>query len=767
MIRQLWIYVQIGLLLGVMGCKEGNLANDQENPETKLEYTWQQSYLGGGGYIVGILQNPKDPDQLFARCDVAGMFKSSDRGKSWKQINRGMSQCHHHSVESFAISPHNPSVLFRCSGEARGNHMFGDIHKSTNGGETWYPVLDQLDYAGNGANRMLGEMIGVDPFNPGRVVAGGFSKGIYYSEDQGESWKFGGLDKEPLGFVAFHPYVRNKLYVGTLSKLRYQEYLYPNGGYDREAVGRLYESNDGGKTFELIYESDQIEFGDIAFDPKRQDVLLVSGLESGVHRSTDGGHTFSRVMQGLPKNIRYNTISSDPNTPGTYYTAPSRRSKHVHVPLVPMYVSKDYGSSWNILNSYGEEDFKDYPSYIKDRKFLGWAISKVEPDLFDPQRLYMTNWYGVSVSEDGGLTWSGNNFEGTETICAEAIIGDPHDPGTFIFAMADHQPSITQDNGETYQQFIKRIPGEEYLPSSTALVSSKFKKGLVLYGNTERGTIRSGIRKSTDYGKTATMVTEFPQGLFVQSLREDPQEPGVFYAYVDGNLADGAGIYKSPDWGDTWKFIPIDLPDYIHQLPHQKEWIESEMLSIVFSQQKNVCGTNQLMDIDPFTSNTLYVGEWTEGLFKTDDDGVTWQDISKGLPFKNDKGTVLNTVVLDKNKEGHLYAGFIREGLWHSSDRGETWEKVYPEDDSIFNASSVIVGGTHPDEIYVASEPLYWSQSPSRIMYSPDRGASWQAIYDGELGALRWKGIAINPKSGRIQGVTAGNGAFYGDRTLP
>lgn len=60
-----------------------------------------------------------------------------------------------------------------------------------------------------------------------------------------------------------------------------------------------------------------------------------------------------------------------------------------------------------------------------------------------------------------------------------------------------------------------------------------------------------------------------------------------------------------------------------------------------------------------------------------------------------------------------------------------------------------------------ASEYLHWSQSPSAIMYSNDKGKTFTNIYDGRFGAVRWKGIAIDKNTGTLYGVTCGNGAFY------
>lgn len=124
----------------------------------------------------------------------------------------------------------------------------------------------------------------------------------------------------------------------------------------------------------------------------------------------------------------------------------------------------------------------------------------------------------------------------------------------------------------------------------------------------------------------------------------------------------------------------------------------------------------------------------------------------------------MNVIKADPKRPGRLYAGFIHEGLWRSKDYGKSWRKIFPLDNSIFNATSVAVGGPSGNELYVASEPLYWSRSPSAVYASFDNGSSWVNIYDKSLGALRWKGIDVDNRTGILYGVTNGNSAFYAER---
>jgi hypothetical protein len=50
------------------------------------------------------------------------------------------------------------------------------------------------------------------------------------------------------------------------------------------------------------------------------------------------------------------------------------------------------------------------------------------------------------------------------------------------------------------------------------------------------------------------------------------------------------------------------------------------------------------------------------------------------------------------------------------------------------------------------------------VYASFDNGKSWINIYDKTLGALRWKGIDVDKKTGTLYGVTNGNSAFYAER---
>lgn len=731
--------------------------------QNQARYTMHQSNMGGGGYITGLLINPINPDIVYARCDVAGMFKSADGGKTWEAINNGMTECHHHSVETFAIHPADPDILFRCSGEARDHKMTGTIHKSVDGGKNWKKVSDDVDYFGNGTNRMFGEKIAFDPFRPNRMITAGYVRGVFISDDCGETWKHAGLKNEVAGTVAFHPLIKNRVFFGTLSGIAGSEnkYLF-NGKFDRPKTGRLYQSDDAGKTWNLIYESDDIAFSEIAFHASNPDIFVVASVTSaGYFKTIDGGHSFKTCTNGLPEKSHGNTIVADPHQPGRLYTAIDRRGGMGNIPLVPIYVSDDFGENWRLLRQYKRSDFFNYPEYIRTEEWIGWAISKIRIDPKKPGKLLMSNWYGVSVSENGGITWDANHYRGTETTCIENVVTDQGTGNTF-FAIADHQPNLSVDGGKNFLPFVRPVYPKP-VSRSTAVVPSRHFPGITFYSI--GGRKAPLILRTPDLGKSYDIIWHFKEGLFVQALKESATDKGKFYAYLDGNVSDSAGLWISTNEGKSWQFKGSPFLGYIKTLPHHSEWIESEVLSVVYNQRKNVCGTNQLLCVDPFKAGSVLMGEWTEGLFYSSDDGKTWNNISNGLPFKKDTASILVSLAADEKEKGVFYAGFIHEGLWRTKNYGKKWEKIYPLDNSVFNASSVVAGGKNDTDLFVACEPLYWSKCPSSVLYSPDRGKSWIGLYDGTKGALRWKGISCDRRTGTLFGITCGNGAFYFERT--
>ncbi|OKP94905.1 hypothetical protein [Paenibacillus sp. P46E] len=747
-----------------------------EGNSFKPEQTWSPAALGGGGYITGLIQHPAKSGVLYARCDVAGVFASIDGGFRWEARNAGLTKAYHHQVQSFAISSHHPEVLFRCSGEVRSRKFYGSVHKSEDDGHTWREVCTGMGFYGNGPTRMYGEIIAVDPHHPDIVAAGGYTGGLWISRDEGESWKQSSLPEERFGCVAFHPGTPGLLYAGTISDedLNMDYVETGEGGVlgllqdqPRGKTGRLYASSDLGESWELLHEGPS--FAELAFDSRDPKRVRAACIWNGILHSQNGGKTWQSDMTGLLQDRhRYGTVVQDLHHPQLWYTAPDARPHMKTVPPIPLYVSGlDSGDTepWKLLGQYKEENLSGFPVYMDHfgsgsrAEATGWAISKILVDRFIEKRLYLTNWYGVAVSPDSGKTWRAAQFQGLETTCMEAVTSASEQPGKFCVTMADHPPKVTEDGGRSFWN----LPGLPGYSGSTAAVIPRTSRQSYLYGLVGHGRTAC-IALSRDHGETASAVLTLEPGLFVQALQEDGVRTDTFYAYMDGPITSGAGIYRSTDGGMTWEHTAFRPPAYMTEIPHMKNWIEADLLSVVVYQVKNACGANQLLAASPFHEGRILVGEWTEGIWESRDGGDNWVSIGTGLPFKRrGLGSVLNTVAYSPSYPDTIYAGFISEGLWHSPNGGESWSKLYPAElDGLLNVSALTLGiGDHGEDlIIVACEPMVMNGTDSQVMCSRDGGKSWVAWNQTELGAVRWKGIALDGAGERVLGVSCGNGAY-------
>ncbi|MGW8955508.1 hypothetical protein [Streptomyces sp. NPDC055709] len=718
----------------------------------RTPWHWSQSRFGGGGYITGLQLDPFDPDRLYARSDVAGAFVSDNAGASWSPRNAGLSQAHEHMVAALVPSPHTPGLLLRCSGDARGGRTYGAIHRSTDHGRTWRQATTDIDFYGNGPTRMFGEVCAFDPHTPGRVLAGGYRAGLWGSDDDGLTWQRRGLHGERIGVVAFHPAQAGVVYAGTIGDAGISglwamgdrplaEVVLEHGDIPRGTDASLYRSDDGGTTWRPVFRHEDWAVGGLAFDPDIPEHLLAAG-RNGVWRSTDGGRSFTRCTDGLDSFCDY--VAADPHRPGRFLTSPHRGGVDI-----PLYETLDHGRTWHRLRSaYTMADLADYPSYITSPAAIGTAISTV---VFHPAkrgRFYLTGYFGVSVSDDDGRTFSGQGFRGTETTCAESVVTDPANGAVYV-GLADHSPAVSHDGGRTYH----RVPGPG---PSAALAPSPHKAEVLLWG--------VGGRRANEhdahlvrYDSSAQSVHTFHGRRFIQAVTCAPHEHGRVYALVDGDVddtADSAGVHRSDDGGRSWDRLPSPFPANIHRLPVEEEWIESELLPVVVYQKRNAAGANQLLAADPHVPGRVWVGERALGLYRSDDAGQTWRRADAGLPFGVNRTAVLSHLLPDPRRPDWIYAGFVAEGLWRSIDAGGAWTRVATP--GATNATSVAVSG---DRVAVACEPMWWTGTPARMLLSEDLGATWCDIHPAEFGAVRWKGVAFDA-AGTLHAVSCGNGMF-------
>jgi len=132
--------------------------------------------------------------------------------------------------------------------------------------------------------------------------------------------------------------------------------------------------------------------------------------------------------------------------------------------------------------------------------------------------------------------------------------------------------------------------------------------------------------------------------------------------------------------------------------------------------------------------NTYYMGTTGGGLWKTEDLGLTWSNVSDGF-FKT--GSV-GAVAVAESDANVVYAGMgehaVRgvmthygDGVYKSTDAGKTWKKMGLE--LTQHISRIVINPKDPNVVYVAAQGALYSKSPQRGIYkSTDGGVTWKNV---------------------------------------
>jgi photosystem II stability/assembly factor-like uncharacterized protein len=136
----------------------------------------------------------------------------------------------------------------------------------------------------------------------------------------------------------------------------------------------------------------------------------------------------------------------------------------------------------------------------------------------------------------------------------------------------------------------------------------------------------------------------------------------------------------------------------------------------------------------PSNPRIYYMGATGGGVWKTEDAGVTWLNISDGF-FKT--GSVGDIAVFDADPSV-IYVGMgeapVRgnmssygDGVYKSTDAGRTWTHIGLE--KTRQISRVVIHPTDANIVYVAAQGSRWAPSDDRGVYrSNDGGATWKRI---------------------------------------
>jgi photosystem II stability/assembly factor-like uncharacterized protein len=464
--------------------------------------TWKQTGLAPYLPVLNVAIHPKSPQIVFA-ATVGGLYQSTNGGGKWRLLTRGLIPSPYIAL-AVTIDPSSPRRMFATLRPK--DPVTASLFKSLDGGYSWQAVhSSELD------NQYI-TTLKLDPRSPKTlyVIA---EQGLLRSTDDGRTWKQGSFpgNASP-SCIALPSTGKSSVYAG--------------------GIGVVYRSVDAGATWSLLSQ-------DLPPDAEIRSLLIPTGktpallagvdlpaVETGVFRSTDGGTSWTRNVQGLTASV-VTSIAVDAEDSNTLWAAAN----------FVLFKSADRGRTWSQIP-------EPRPAVAVYDRWVGTSP-------VDPQTVYLGRYDGqVLRSRDGGETWSvaGNPSSGLMMLKA-----DPLDAATLWAGGADGGLRRSTDGGDTWSTL-------------SGLASGGYFQDLA-FSPTSPSTLYAGgqfaakvwFLRSTDAGADWDPIQ---QGLAagINSIAVDPLHAETVYS-VSGNV-----IYKTIDGGNTWTLIESPVPNQTVQL---------------------------------------------------------------------------------------------------------------------------------------------------------------------------------------------------------
>lgn len=575
-----------------------------------------------------------------------GVYKSEDAGKTWKHVGLTDTQ----TISRVRVHPTNPDLVYVAAfGHAFGPHPERGVYRSKNGGSTWEKILFKdnktgaIDLILDPSNpRIIYAALWEAYRNPWSLSSGGPGSGLYKSTDGGDTWteltNNEGLPKGVKGRIgiAVSPAQPERLWAIIEAE---------DGG--------VFRSDNGGQTWRKMNDDRRLlqrawYYSHIYADPKDAETVYVLNVQ--FLKSVDGGRTFDRTIS-VPHGDNHD-LWIDPNNPlrminandgganvtynggATWTEQDQPTAQFYHVTVDNQFPYRVYGAQQDNTTVSIASRTTGFGIDRTDWHSVGGCESgyiAVRPD--DPNIVYAGCYGGymsrydhrtrqvheISVWPESPIGWGAGDLKYRFQWTAPILVS-PHDPtvlytaGNHVFKSTDEgmswqiiSPDLTRNDkskqGPSGGPITKDNTSVEYYNTIFALAESPRQAGL-LWAGTDDGRIHI----SKNGGRSWEEVTpkDLPEWTLISIIEPSPHDPATAYVAATRYKLDDFKpyIYKTNDYGKSWKKITAGIPD-------------NEYTRVVRE--------------DPHRRGLLYAGT-ERGVHVSFDDGERWQSLQLNLP---------------------------------------------------------------------------------------------------------------------------------------
>lgn len=654
MMQKISLLGSLLLLVFSLGAQSPQKNDTRDLNQVFKPLKWRNIGPFRGGRSVAVAGVVNDPATYYMGVTGGGVWKTEDMGISWSNISDGFFKTG--SVGAIAVSESDPNVV----------------------------------YVGMGEHAIRGVMTH-------------HGDGVYKSTDAGKTWKRMGLElSQHIARIVVHPTNPDILYVAAQGAL-----------YSPSTQRGIFKSTDGGQSWKnVLYVDDKTGCAEISMDMNNPRILYAAmwehgrlpwkvisgGPGSGLYKSVDGGDTWSKMEEGLPKEMGKMSIAvCRSNSEKVYALIESDSEKEAG----GLFVSDNAGKSWSrITNNHR----------LVQR---AWYYIELFVDPQNDQTLYVLSAPALR-SMDGGKTWQ--DIEGTHGDYHDLwinpknprnmVIGDDGGAAiTFNFCQSwssqDIYPTgqfyrINVDNQFPYRIYAgqqdnssisiaHRELGSRSISTASWTYSAGGESAFLAFdpddpryqvGGSYQGTIEVLDTKA----KAATNIMAAP----IQYLGRDAKDnkyrfnwnaPIIWSKHEPNTYYHGAQVLlKTTDMGKTWQEVSPDLTRNEKEKqgkgggPYTNEAVGAENY-----------GTLSYVLESPYEKGVIWTGSDDGLLHLTRDGGAHWKNVTPpGL-----QECLINAIEVSPHDRATVYIATTRykfndhrPGLYKSSDDGKTWTKI-------------------------------------------------------------------------------------------
>ncbi len=611
-----------------------------------------------GGRSVTATGVVGDPLTYYMGTTGGGLWKTDDAGQYWKNISDGFFETG--SVGAVAVSESDPNVV----------------------------------YCGMGEHAPRGVMTS-------------YGDGVYKSTDAGKTWKKIGLEKtQHIARIVIHPKNPDIVWVAAQGAL--------NGPTDERGI---YKSVDGGKTWNnVLFVNNLTGCSELSIDHSNPQVLyaamwhhqrkpwiVISGGEGdGLYKSTDGGATWKRMEEGLPKELGKMAIAVSRANPEKVYALIEGNTQKEEGGL---FVSNNAGKNWSRVSD--------------DHRLVqrAWYYIEVFPDPNNENTVYVMSAPALR-SIDGGSSWE--VLSGPHGDYHDLWI-NPNNSKNMLIA-DDGGAGVSFNYGESWSRQSNMPTAQFYRVNADNQFPYR-----IYGGQQDNSSVSIQHMTGGGWGGISEKHWEASAGGESAFLAFDPDDPKIVL---------GGSYLGSIEALDTKAKASTNIMAapilYLGRAASDMKYRFNWNAPIIWSQHEE---------------NTYYHG--AQVVLKTTDTGKTWSeaspDLTRNQKDKQIKGggpyTVeavgaenygtISYIIESPHEKGVMWVG-SDDGYVHlTKDGGKTWQNVTPSKLQECLINAIEVSPHDPATAYIATTRYKFNDHTPGLYKTTDYGKNWTNISAG------------------------------------